>query len=152
MSSPVRHRRRLIGLSVAVAAVLAACTPPPPPGPPPAPEVTVSPAPDVGTPWNVTTVDLGPLGFTEEEFFFSGTTSVGPYTSRMLVRRPQDPRRFNGTVIVEWLNASSGFDIDVDYLSVLPLMQREGYAYVGVTSSRCPSTSSPTGIPRATAA
>ena len=109
MSSPVRHRRRLIGLSVAVAAVLAACVPPPPPpGPPPAPEVTVSPAPDVGTPWNVTTVDLGPLGFTEEEFFFSGTTSVGPYTSRMLVRRPQDPRRFNGTVIVEWLNASSG--------------------------------------------
>ena len=83
-------------------------------------------------------VDLGPLGFVEQEFFFSGATSVGPYTSRMIVRRPEDPQRFNGTVIVEWFNASAGFDIDVDYLSLLPLMQREGYAYVGVTAQQVP--------------
>jgi hypothetical protein len=56
--------------------------------------------------------DLAGYGYTEEEFFFSGTTLGGPYTSRMLVRRPTSPARFSGTVVVEWLNVSSGYDVD----------------------------------------
>jgi hypothetical protein len=32
----------------------------------------------------------------------------------MLVRAPIDPRRFNGTVLVEWLNVSVGRDVDVE--------------------------------------
>src|SRR5262249_24373502 len=40
------------------------------------------------------------------------------------------------TVIVEWLNASAGFDKDVDYLSLVPLVTRDGYVYVGVSSQQ----------------
>ena len=55
----------------------------------------------------------------EQEFYFQGTANVyntpslatssiissgHPYLTRMLVRRPADPKQFNGTVLVEWLN------------------------------------------------
>ena len=77
-----------------------------------APQMVLTPAvtsaPDVGAPWLAATVDLMRLGCSEREFFFSGTTAQGPYTSQMIVRQPVDAKRFNGTVITEWLNASSG--------------------------------------------
>lgn len=97
----------------------------------PTPAVTSAPA--VGVPWLAATVDLTKLGYSEREFFFSGTTAQGSYTNRMIVRQPVDATRFNGTVIVEWLNASAGFDMDVDFPSLAPLMTRDGYAYVGVS-------------------
>lgn len=100
------------------------------------PTPTVSLPPNAGAIFNESPMDLAPLGISEEEFFFEGTTSIGPYQSRMIVRRPVDPKRFNGTVIVEWMNASSGNDIDVDFLSLLSLMVEKGYAYVGVTSQQ----------------
>lgn len=93
-------------------------------------------SPDAGELWNESPVDLAPYGIIEEEFFFEGTTSVGPYKSRMIVRRPMDSRRFNGTVIVEWMNASSGSDLDVTFLSMLPLMAEKGYAFVAVTAQQ----------------
>jgi hypothetical protein len=86
--------------------------------------------------WNGSTIDLAKLGYSEREFFFSGTTAQGPYTSRMIVRRPIDAKRFNGTVIVEWLNASAGFDMDVDFPSLVPLITEDGYAYVGVSAQQ----------------
>ena len=106
-----------------------------------------------GFPFTSSAVDLRSHGYAEQEYFVSGTarsftstqplTSDGrwtvqpaataPYTTRMIVRAPIDPRRFNGTVIVEWLNVSAQRDIDVDwdygYNELL-----DGYAYVGVTA------------------
>jgi len=35
-----------------------------------------------------------------------------PYTTRLLVRYPADPAKFNGTVVVEWLNDTTGGDQD----------------------------------------
>ena len=32
-----------------------------------------------------------------------------------MVYRPEDPADFDGTVVVEWLNVSSGFDVAVDW-------------------------------------
>lgn len=96
----------------------------------------VSPIPAIGTMWNQAPVDLRAHGLQEAEFYFSGETADGTYKSRMIVRRPINPRRFNGTVIVEWMNASSGLDIDVDFLSLLPLIKREGYAYVAITAQQ----------------
>lgn len=105
------------------------------PAPVAAPLVTA--APKVGEMWAESSIDESRFGLVEEEFFFEGTTTTGvPYKSRMIVRRPQDARRFNGTVVVEWMNASSGSDLDVDYMSLLPLIQREGYAYVAVTAQQ----------------
>jgi hypothetical protein len=86
--------------------------------------------------WDGARIDLAKFGYSEKEFFFSGTTALGPYTSRMIVRRPIDAKRFNGTVIVEWLNASAGFDMDVDFPSLVPLIAKDGYAYVGVSAQQ----------------
>lgn len=98
---------------------------------------SVSAAPDTGEMWAASALDESKLGLTEQEFFFEGTTTKGErYKSRMIVRRPVNPAKFNGTVIVEWMNASSGSDLDVDYPSVLPLLTRAGYAYVGVTAQK----------------
>ncbi|MGH3827986.1 MAG: alpha/beta hydrolase domain-containing protein [Pseudonocardiaceae bacterium] len=76
--------------------------------------------------------DLASYGYTEEEFFFSGTTFGGPYTSRMLVRRPTSPARFSGTVFVEWLNVTSGYDLDALWLRSADQILRDGDAYIAV--------------------
>lgn len=69
---------------------------------------------------------LETLGYVEEEFFQTGTANVyregegapvveiadAPYTTRLLVRRPRDPEKFSGNVVVEILNASAMMDID----------------------------------------
>jgi hypothetical protein len=40
------------------------------------------------------------------EYFVSGTASGQPYTTRILVRRPDDPSRFSGVVVAEPMHAS----------------------------------------------
>ena len=107
-----------------------------------------------GFPFTSSSVDLRSHGYAEQEYFFSGTArsftsqqpltsdgkwqvqvaSTAPYKSRMLVRAPIDPRKFNGTVIVEWLNVSAGRDIDVDWDYGYNELLNDGFAYVGVTA------------------
>jgi hypothetical protein len=93
-------------------------------------------------------------GYRENEFFIKGTATAynatgtlgtdgrwsvtaaatAPYETRLIVRTPADPKRFNGTVIVEWLNVTSGRDADPDFGFAAPALLRDGYAYVGVTA------------------
>ena len=94
-----------------------------------------------GRPWNSSIVDVRPFGYTEEEFFTSGvatrlgaTPATAPYKSRMLVKRPVDPARFNGTVIVEWLNVTGAADLETVWPVIYDYLMREGYAYVGVSA------------------
>jgi hypothetical protein len=99
-----------------------------------------------------------PEGYVEEEFFVSGTgnlyeyTPTGieivspcpaiaargcsnlPYTTRMLVRRPADPRRFNGTVVIEPLNPSANFDIAGVWDRSRDYFVRTGTIFVGWSS------------------
>jgi hypothetical protein len=91
--------------------------------------------------------DLNALGFTTEEFFVSGTASsykladaptaataqTSPYATRMVVVRPANPRKFNGTAVVEWLNVSAGGDGAAEWISLHREILRGGYAYVGVS-------------------
>ncbi len=97
--------------------------------------------------------DLAPLGYGTTEFFVSGTASsykfsgapssdglrnaapaeTAPYATRIVVVRPADPRKFNGTVVVEWLNVSGGADGSPDWNAVHRELIRGGYAYVGVS-------------------
>ena len=93
-----------------------------------------------------------PPGYVEEERFFSGTaisyaragewttdgrwgvtpsTSAG-YTVRMLVRRPREASRFNGIVVMEWLNVSSQREGAADYSMMEDELIRGGYAWIGV--------------------
>jgi Alpha/beta hydrolase domain len=100
--------------------------------------------------------DLASLGYRVDEFFLSGTASSykltsGPspegrwnavasgtasYTTRIVVVRPTDPTRFNGTVVVEWLNVSAGTDGSPDWNMTHREIIRAGYAYVGVSAQK----------------
>ena len=99
-------------------------------------------------------------GYTEEEFFFSGTATAyerdpnaaawdstgfwtarpsttiptAAYESRMLVRKPADPSKFNGIVIVEWLNVTAGVDLAPDYGYAREELLRDGFIWVGVSA------------------
>lgn len=86
-------------------------------------------------------IDLAKYGYVEEEYYLSGvapaitaagkTLAQAPYTTRILVRKPADPARFNGTVVIEpfsWFGErAAGWILTRDYLL------RHGYAYVGYT-------------------
>ena len=85
-------------------------------------------------PFDASLVPVSDYGFTEKEFFFSGDTSDGSYTSRMLVRRPADPARFSGTTIVEWANPAPGFDLDLLWAESAASIMRSGDAFVLVTA------------------
>ena len=95
--------------------------------------------------------DLKARGYVEQEYFYSGTANryetpdgaTGKvidgnhkYQTRLLVRRPADPKKFNGTVIVEWNNVTSGHDLDIDWYQIHDYLIRSGYAWVGVTAQR----------------
>lgn len=104
-----------------------------------------------GRPFTAFLGDIGRFGYVEEEFFLSGQavgykllgeqTTDGkwtiepdrsqPYKTRILVRRPRDPAKFNGTIIVEWLNVSAGLDIN---LLGDGIYHDSGFAYVGVSA------------------
>jgi hypothetical protein len=95
-------------------------------------------------------------GYAENEYFISGTAtayksvgpvgvdgkwtatkaSTAPYKTRIIVRTPTDPAKFNGTVIVEWLNVTAGRDSDPDFGFAAPELLRDGFAYVGVTAQQ----------------
>jgi hypothetical protein len=93
------------------------------------------------------------LGYVEQEFFLSGTAtnynvvgtlthdgqwtidpgSTADYKTRILVRYPKDASRFNGTVIVEWVNVSAGYEIA---FADAPGVYEAGFAYVIVSAQR----------------
>lgn len=119
------------------------------------PNPTVEAAPDVGTPFVAGTFfPLSDFGYEQKEFFFSGEahsyinvlplTSNGEwmvepnetasYKTRMLVYRPIDPAKFNGTVIVEWLNVTAGLDTAADWVMLHNEILRRGYAWVGISA------------------
>src|SRR5689334_14574897 len=114
-----------------------------------------------GFPYTASAINLRSHGYTEKEYFVSGTArayspvgtlgtdgrwavtqaSTAPYKTRILVRRPQNMRRFNGNVVVEWMNATTGRDLDVGWTFGYRGMLREGDIYVGVTAQGLPITS-----------
>jgi hypothetical protein len=59
---------------------------------------------------------------------------TAPYATRVLVRRPKDPKRFSGTAIVEWMNVSGGVDSDPEWATTHEEIIRSGDAWVGVTT------------------
>lgn len=66
---------------------------------------------------------------------FSPAGSAG-YRTRILVRRPQDPADFSGTVVVEWLNVSGGVDAGAEWMSVHEELVRNGDIWVGVSAQQ----------------
>jgi hypothetical protein len=95
--------------------------------------------------------DLAELGYTVEEFSLQGTATSytskpgvynaqpaaeSPYATRMVVVRPSDPAKFNGTVVVEWLNVTGGIDAAADWTTLHRELMRSGYTYVAVSAQK----------------
>jgi len=60
-------------------------------------------------------------------------TPGAPYTTRYLVRRPAKASRFSGNVVVEVLNPSNRFDLNIGWALAHRQLIRKGDAWVGVT-------------------
>lgn len=115
------------------------------------------------------TVDLQRAGYVQNEYVAAGTatsykangalTSDGrwslipagraSYRTRVLVRYPDDRKRFSGTVVVEWLNVSGGVDADPEWASLNEEIVRRGDAWVGVSAQQIGVTGGPVlvGVP-----
>ena len=93
--------------------------------------------------------DLKANGYVEEEFIVSGKANVYdwpapgpavvrtadvPYTTRVLIRRPADGKKFSGNVVVELLNASNLFDLNIAWGLSGKHFVDKGDAWVGITS------------------
>ena len=97
-------------------------------------------------------INLSEAGYAEREFTMSGGATVYgqsgiwssngkwsvtatqtkvPYTTRLLVRYPTNPAKFNGTVVFEWLNDTTGGDQDPVWAQLYNELISKGYAYVG---------------------
>jgi hypothetical protein len=99
--------------------------------------------------------DLAAHGYIEEEFFLTGVATTYrevagsdwgrdghwsaepqgelPFTTRLLVYRPADAKRFNGTVIVCWNNVTAGYEL---FHGESPEVLEGGYAFVAA-SAQC---------------
>ena len=107
-----------------------------------------------GQPFSMPEADLAARGYVAEEFFLEGTATsylpapgatlgedgrwdavedgVAEFRTRMLVVRPADPARCNGTAVVHWLNVTAGYEKgtadDEELLS--------GFVWVGVSAQQ----------------
>jgi hypothetical protein len=103
-----------------------------------------------------TSFPLSEVGYEQSEYFISGTataytsptplatngqwsvtpasTTPAPYETRVVVYRPINPAKFNGTVVVEWLNVSGGADDAPDWVLTHNELTRDGFAWVGVSA------------------
>jgi hypothetical protein len=109
-----------------------------------------------GKPFNNPDFDLAKHGYVAEEFFIDGTANAyelvpgtkqesdgrwqlqkrqdtAPFRTRILVVRPSDPKKFNGTVIVHWQNVTAGYELG-QVAETNEYMR--GYAWVGVSAQK----------------
>jgi hypothetical protein len=105
-----------------------------------------------GRPFGRPLVDLEAVGYEESEWLLEGEATryrakagaelgedgvwdvepagSAPFRTRVVVYRPKDPQRFNGTAIVSWNNVTAGYDL---FGGESPEILESGCAYVGVT-------------------
>ena len=157
-----RHVLAVVAATLATAAAAA---------PPPAPTV-IGPIPVNATPGTGLTrdypffatqpqFDLPAAGYREEEFFVQGMATAystpamangvvvstgNPYKTRILVKRPANPRKFNGVVLVEWDNVTSGYGIPLHWQYSPEYLTREGYVHVSVQAQRVGVHQATTGL------
>jgi len=62
--------------------------------------------------------------------------ATAPFTTRLVVVRPAEASKFNGTAVVEWLNVSAGTDLAADWSALHREIVRDGFAYVGVSAQK----------------
>jgi hypothetical protein len=120
------------------------------------PDPTIEAADGSPTLLGTTSFDLGIVGYQQREFFISGKSrsfaetaplqsdgkwsvrvaDAADYKTRILVYRPIDPKKFNGTVIVEWLNVSGGTEASSMWIHAHNELIRGGYVWIGVSAQK----------------
>jgi len=98
--------------------------------------------------------NLADIGYEDAEYFIAGTATSftninelsvegkweaelaeqAPYNTRIVVHRPVDPAEFSGTVMVEWLNVTAGFDAPFSWSAGHAEMYRSGHIWIGVSA------------------
>lgn len=116
------------------------------------PEAVLLPRSESSIPWGAADRQLVPIyldryGYEEQEYLFSGNANVytlkedhaevkyadAPYTNRFLIRKPKNPAKFSGNIVIELLNPSNSWDVTPMWCQVWPSMLEDGDIYVGVT-------------------
>jgi Alpha/beta hydrolase domain len=87
--------------------------------------------------------------YVEEEYFISGIANVyqeaadrtlslkasgAPYKTRVLVRRPKDPRNFSGNAIDGPMNPSTNVDLVDPWINARHCIMGHGDVYIGMTA------------------
>jgi hypothetical protein len=112
-------------------------------------------------------LDVSDRGYVVEEFQIAGTATayvaaggdpprldgrweleaagIGDYVTRLLVIRPSDPVRFNGTVLLNWQNVSGGAERRAPSSGEL---YDDGFAWVGVSAQEVGMYGFPMGMDR----
>jgi hypothetical protein len=108
-----------------------------------------------GRPFAASMLDVAAHGYTEAEYLLEGTATryrlapgaqltrdghwrvepagTAPFRTRMLVYRPNDAARFNGTVVLTWNNVTAGYDLfGAESLELF----EGGYALVCLTTQK----------------
>ena len=108
-----------------------------------------------GWPFGASMLDISAYGYTEAEYLLEGVATryrlkggselgrdghwevepagESPFRTRMLVYRPTDPGRFNGTVILTWNNVTAGYDLfSAESLELF----EGGYAFACLTTQK----------------
>jgi hypothetical protein len=109
-----------------------------------------------GDPFLIAGGDPSAAGYLREEWFVSGSAcgyalrgergldgrweaaraGRASFRTRIVVLRPEDPARFDGTTVVEWMNVSGGLDAAPDCLFLRRHLMRQGSVWVGVSAQK----------------
>lgn len=116
----------------------------------------VRPITGPGSP-NLISIDVSNVGYQQSEFFLFGLADayrpVAPLTTdgkwqverdpdnsgvgfqtRMVVHRPENASKFNGTVVVEWMNVTAGADLPNEWTSAHNELVRSGAVWIGLSA------------------
>ncbi len=118
---------------------------------------TVVSPPEAGNPFlQQETFDLSIIGYEKVEFFYEGIATSftnlnelladggweaepgeqAEFRTRILIHRPVDTSAFSGTVHVEWLNVTAGFETPPFWGSGHVELYRSGHIWVGVSAQK----------------
>ena len=111
-------------------------------------EVTSDSYPFCAANRSVVPQDLNKCGYVEEEYFVSGKANVydfddtgkvivvtpdAPYTTRILIRRPRSKHDFSGNVIIEMMNSTILYDVDLMWMFCNEYFINHRDIWIGIT-------------------
>jgi hypothetical protein len=79
------------------------------------------------------------LGYVANEYFVSGTAAGKPYTTRIVVRQPKDPKKFSGIVVSEVMHGSGNSWM---FYTTRLYMINQGHIHVEIASQKAPTEAS----------